>query len=369
MAHAMGLADITRETKTLPHRYTLSGYTSYTWTNGSTTVTASNSLKDSRKFYDIAFDRGVMIVPPSTATSFNSTSTGNDAWSEAVSITAAVNAIGTGTAKLNPYIDKGTYTMTVGDIYYSDGALSHQSDALLSGKTPIGVVGYIGNDYWTEKGVSGKGGHALVMCLKNIGSTGKTNAGTEYPWYLSNIDANLIKITDKNSLLNSQTNTNACGSGYTQTNTLVAKSTDYVAAYQAKNYKTLPANSNKCTGWFLPTAGQIYAIMSGLGGGLSNDWLGIYANNPSAMPNLGFFANMATVTGNINKALAKVGDANYTEFFGTINRPVNTSSEYSDKCAIGMDSGIDDGKGYGSIRFFGPSPKTDYLPIRPFLAF
>ncbi len=61
MAHAMGLADMTRETKTLPHRYTLSGYTSYTWTNGSTTVTASNSLKDSRKLYDITSDRGVMI--------------------------------------------------------------------------------------------------------------------------------------------------------------------------------------------------------------------------------------------------------------------------------------------------------------------
>ena len=209
MAHAMGLADITLESKDLPNLYKLSTDQSYTWTNGSTSVTASNSLEDSRKPYDVTSTKIVMIVPPSTTTSFNSTSTGNDAWSEAVSITAVSNAIGTGTAKLNPYIDKGTYTMTVGDIYYSDGALSHQSDALISGKTPIGVVGYIGSNYWTEKDTKaeGIGGHALVMCLKAIGSTGTTNDGTYIRWYSSNTDAGRTKVTNGGLIRGSSTQT------------------------------------------------------------------------------------------------------------------------------------------------------------------
>ena len=364
MTHAMGLADINLSPGL---KYELSDKT-YSWTS----AMVNDQFEGDNIPYKITYNNYIAIVNPRTSTSFNVTKAKDwkSAWKNPLSFKPNINDIEKLTAQRTSD-ENQPYTLALGDIYYKNGAITHNNEDLepVAANTPIGVVGYIGNDYWTEKGVSGKGGHALVMCLKNIGSTGKTSVGTLYIWYPSNIDANLIKITDKSSLLNSQTNTNACGSGYTQTNALVAKSTDYVAAYQAKNYKTLPANSNKCTGWFLPTAGQFYAIMSGLGGGLSNDWLGIYANNPSAMPNLGFFANMTTVTGNINKALAKVGDANYTEFFGTINRPVNTSSEYSDKCAIGMDSGIDDGKGYGSIRFYGPSPKTDYLPIRPFLAF
>ncbi len=49
------------------------------------------------------------------------------------------------------------------------------------------------------------------------------------------------------------------------TNDLISKwGSAAAAAYQAQNYKTLPANSAKCTGWFLPSAGQYYAVMSKL---------------------------------------------------------------------------------------------------------
>lgn len=109
--------------------------------------------------------------------------------------------------------------MALGDIYYSDGAMTHQSEALASGKTPIGIVGYLGNDYWTEKGVSGKGGHALVMCLKTIGSTGKTSIGKSYVWYSSNIDAGRTKVTSKSDIVNSYYQ--SYGSGYTETNALI----------------------------------------------------------------------------------------------------------------------------------------------------
>lgn len=370
MEHAMGLAVLNRESKSVPKHYILNGYTtSYTWDNGKTTLIPSATLSNSQKLYATTNTQGVKVIPPSVASTFSSTSTGNDAWSGNVNITAAANGVGTGTATIKATKVDYNYTMAVGDIYYSDGAMTHQSEALASGKTPIGIVGYLGNNYWTEKGVSGKGGHALVMCLKTIGSTGKTSIGTKYAWYSSNINAGRTKVNSKSLLVKSCNET--YGSGYTETNELI-KLWDQkaAAAYQAQNYKTLPANSSKCTGWFLPTAGQYYAVMTNLGATFSSDWTGIWDGNTSTHKNKGFFNNMKTVTTNINDKLKKVGDSNYTEFFGSVNTWAWTSSEFSSTAAVIVDSGVDDSKGSGSVRFGGGSGgKTYQGPVRPFLAF
>ena len=66
--------------------------------------------------------------------------------------------------------------------------------------------------------------------------------------------------------------------------------------------------------------------------------------------------------------LEKVGDSNYTEFFGDIPTWAWSSSEFSSAYAVGFDSGVDDRMGSGSVRF-GTNHKTDQLPVRPFLAF
>ena len=368
MEHAMGLAVLNRESKSVPKHYILSGNPSYTWDNGKTTLIPSATLSNSQKLYATTNTQGVKVIPPSVASTFLSTSTGNDAWSGNVNITAAANGVGTGTATIKATKVDYNYTMAVGDIYYSDGAMTHQSEALASGKTPIGIVGYLGNNYWTEKGVSGKGGHALVMCLKTIGSTGKTSIGTKYAWYSSNINAGRTKVNSKSLLVKSCNET--YGSGYTETNELI-KLWDQkaAAAYQAQNYKTLPANSSKCTGWFLPTAGQYYAVMTNLGATFSSDWTGIWDGNTSTHKNKGFFNNMKTVTTNINDKLKKVGDSNYTEFFGSVNTWAWTSSEFSPTPAVVIDSGVDDSKGSGSVRFSGYNGKTTQRPVRPFLAF
>ena len=385
MAHAMGLADITLESKDLPHLYKLSTDQSYTWTNGSTSVTASNSLTNSRKLYDVTSTRGVMIVPPVTTISFNSTSTGNDAWSKAVSITAASNAIGAGIAKLNPYIEY-TYTMSLGDIYYSDGALSHQSDALLSDKTPIGVVAYItqGNDdYWVEKNTvkDGIGGHALVMCLRTVGSVGaytdalkdyqangdngtkcKAYIGQKYNWRNTNTNSGQTQIHDAGLIRGS--GNQIYGSGYTLSKKYWDLN-DYPAFQQVKKYNTLPANSDKCTGWFMPSAGQCYALIKGLGADTDTSW------------NIqGFLTNGPKATENINKALRKVGDDKYTEFFGKINTWQMSSTEAWSISFLLIDSGVDDIKSLGSIRFTTknstPSAcnkNAGTAVLRPFLAF
>lgn len=357
--HAMGLADITLGSKTLANNYHLSTYTAYTWTHGTTTIHAVASVSG-RSLYQVADYHYVTIVKPGQATSFSCGNTSNaDAWTTAVSVSPAANAIAKGTAtSKRTAMTSIAHTLAVGDIYYSDGALSSQSEALLSGKTPVGIVGYMGNDYWTEKGVSGKGGHALVMCLKTIGSTSSTNMGTGYAWYSSNTDAGRTKVSTGALIRDSSSQT--YGSGYTETAALVAKGSAYAAATAAKNYKDLPAKSTKCTGWFLPSAGQCYAVMKQLGGGISPDTWNI--ND--------FFGNMTTVSGKINTALSKVGANNYTEYFQDVNTWEWTSSEFSATYAVYVDSGFDDSAGSGSVRFSANGFfKTNQRPVRPFLAF
>lgn len=366
--HAMGLADITLGSKTVPYTYHLSTYPEYTWTHGTTTIHAVASVSG-RSLYKVADYHYVTIVKPGQATSFSCGSTSDaDAWTAAVSFSPAPNAIAKGTATSKRTSISIAHTLAVGDIYYSDGALSSQSESLLSDKTPVGIVGYVGENYWTEKQLksSNKGGHALVMCLKTIGSTGTTSIGTGYAWYSSNTDAGRTKINSKTLLTDSYKET--YGSGVTETKALITKwSTAAAAAYQAMHYTTLPASSSKCSGWFLPTAGQYYAVMSTLGAAFSSDWTGIYGDAASGST-LGFFSNMTAVTGNINNKLKKVGNNNYTEFFGATNTWAWTSSEFSAAYAVFVDSGVDDSKGSGSVRFI-YSNKTGQLPVRPFLAF
>lgn len=367
--HAMGLADITLGSKTVPNTYHLSTYPEYTWTHGTTTIHAVASVSG-RSLYQVADYHYVTIVKPGQATSFSCGKTSDaDAWT-AVSVSPAANNIDKGTATSKRTAISIAHTLAVGDIYYSDGALSSQSESLLSGKTPVGIVGYVGENYWTEKQLksSNKGGHALVMCLKTIGSTETTSIGTGYAWYSSNTNAGRTKINSKALLTGSYDKT--YGSGVNETDALISKwSTAAAAAYQVKHYTTLPASSSKCSGWFLPTAGQYYAVMSTLGAPFSRDWTGIYGDAASGST-LGFFSNMTTVTGNINSKLKKVGNNNYTEFFGATNTWAWTSSEFSATYAVFVDSGVDDSKGSGSVRFYvNGFGKTYQKPVRPFLAF
>ena len=350
MDHTMVLADLTLGTTKSVTAYHLSTDKSYAWTGAPIDVTAKNEI-DGRTMYKISSDHYAMVVKPNDLTFKCS---GNRGWDLSLSLNNTTN-IANGIA----YSDAYPYVLEVGDIYYSDGALTHQSEDLASGKTPIGIVGYIGSNYWTEKDTKAKGigGHALVMCLKNIGSTSENDRGTYFYWYPSKIDAGRTKITTTAMIRESADKT--YGSGYTETIALANMSTDYEAVVAAKNYTNLPANSDKCTGWFLPSAGQYYAIMSQLGGGI----------NPDTWSFSDFFGNGTTISGNINKALTKVGTKNYTSFF-RINDNTWTSSQVSSTEIICFDSGIDDGKAVGSIRFgIGNYIKSRTRSVRPFLAF
>lgn len=373
MKHCLGLAEITLGAKTFDNNYYLSNYPSYTytWKNGTTTFHAYDGISG-YSLYKVADCRYVALVKPNITTNFSCGSTTDaDSWTGMVSVMPKTNGVGSGTAtsKRTSWPAK-SYTMEIGDIYYSDGAMTHQKEALAPGKTPVGIVGYLGNNYWTEQGVIGKDGHALVMCLKTIGSTGKDDIGKGYEWSPSTIDEDRTKIDSKDKLVNSYKDSS--GSGYTETEALINKwdkAAAATAAYQAKYYRELPAPIDKCTGWFLPTAGQYYAVMTTLGAKFSEDWKGIFGSIDS---NNGFFNNMTTVTKNINDKLNIVGDSNYTEFFGANKNYEWTSSEFSSTGAVLIDSGVYDYGGPGCVRFSGdvyPIFKSASISVRPFLAF
>ena len=121
----------------------------------------------------------------------------------------------------------------LGDLYYSDGTYS---TTLQTGKTAIGIIAYLGTDNFTENGtiVGGSAfvGHGLVMCLKNAASwiAWSTEKVSKFPGQ---------EVTNVDGLKRSED-----VSGYTNTATLTVDeetAAKYSAAYQAKNYTTLPA--------------------------------------------------------------------------------------------------------------------------------
>ena len=360
MEHAMGLAEIVLDKNSFTNRICyLVGYEKYPTWIGTTTSYASSSIKN-HKMYGIADHRYVSIVKPEE-NSFMS-ATDKDAWEEEVKLSPAANEVKSGTAyNSDNTTTPHAYTLAVGDIYYSDGAISHQEDDLISTseRIPIGIVGYTtmngDGNYWTEKDTKEKGigGHALVMCLKNIGSNGTTDMTSGYR-YSSYEDCQPTKVDTGDKIRGSSDKD--YGSGYKETTVLVAKGSE--AANAAKIYNTLPAKSSKCTGWFLPSAGQYYAVMSQLGGGIyPDDW-----------KIEDFFVNMTTVSGKINAALSKVGPDQYTEFFQGNSTWAWTSSEFSSTYAVCIDSGLDDHKVSGSVRFYSRYELAP-TPVRPFLAF
>lgn len=366
MEHAMGLAEITLGAKTLDNNYYLSNYPSYTWKNGTTTFHAYAGISG-HSFYKVAAYRYVALVKPDITTDFSCDNTTDaDSWTEKVSVKPAANNIarGTATSKRTSWIIP--HELRVGDFFYRNGELTarpkdNSCPKLVSGELPIGIVVYTGNNRWTENTVSGKGGHALVMALKTIGSTGKKDRGTKIRWYPTDGDTGNVKI-HSGARVRASFNQDY-GSGYTVTKSLIAQSNNFEAAVAADNHnKTLPVPSN-CTGWFLASVGQYYAMLTGLGGGIT----------PDTWEFEDFFGNQFELTVIINNAISIVGDDNYTEF---INLPMTwewscNEDDFADDvrhpiAVLGTSPDYNERDGwmrFGHIRKSVPSP------IRPFLAF
>ena len=200
-------------------------------------------------------------------------------------------------------------TPQVGDLYYSDGTYS---ETLEPGKTPIGVIAFVGNpttfddDDIVEEYPAGAG-HGLVLCLKNAASHVKWS--TEKVSKLSDKVTGLAGVKRLHNV-----------SGYSYTATMAADAAKYPAAAAAKNYKELPAPAGT-TGWFLPSAQQWVRMMMGLGGLDENDikwgeW----------------FDNRHTAVDKWEAALKKAGSGKYDSMKTSLH--YWSSSEYSADDAV-----------------------------------
>lgn len=251
---------------------------------------------------------------------------------------------------------KMTRQPALGDLYYSDGTYS---TTLISGKTPIGVIAYLGTDAFTETGTNVGGstftGHGLVLCLKNAASGADAQWSTEMSTLEFGDDA---KVTDADGLKRS---TNV--SGYTNTKTLAEKTdaaTKYKAAYAAKNYTGLTAPAGT-TGWFLPSAQQWVKMQEGLGG-LAE----------SAIVRGSWFNNDHSAATAWETAMAKAGTK------GTAYDSMTdaflwywSSSEYSADGAVYLCvDATDTGDDYGfNWYFYDKNSASDFYRVRPVLAF
>lgn len=154
----------------------------------------------------------------------------------------------------------------LGNLFYSDGVYSN---TLIPGKTPIGVIAYLGTDVFSENGATLRDGattlqsHGLVLCLRNIANVKWRKAQSEGgPAYV--IDFPAEAIVDDTGDLTRTTNV----SGYANTKFLAEKTdaeSNYPAAYQTWNYSTLTAPATT-TGWFMPSMQQWVKMLTALGG-------------------------------------------------------------------------------------------------------
>ena len=243
---------------------------------------------------------------------------------------------------------KMTRLPSLGDLYYSDGT---SSETLEAGKTPIGVIAYLGTDSFTENGTTVEGntftGHGLVLCLKNAAS------GSDAKWSAESV----LKFPDQlvRGVDDLKRMTNVSGYMNTATLTVDAETAEkYPAAAAAKNYTELPAPAGT-TGWFLPSAQQWVKMQEGLGG-LDESvivWWDYFDTNHSAIENW-------------EVALSKAGEGNYDSMiFETYS--FRTSSEYSIDATVDLYvEPLDRGS---SWTFGNKDGEGDSSCVRPVLAF
>ena len=251
----------------------------------------------------------------------------------------------------------------LGDLFYSDGCYS---TTLIDGKTPIGVIAYLGTDAFSENGVTLRDGsttlqsHGLVLCLKNVAENavwGTTGSVSEF--------GESLEVSDLSGLMRSND-----VSGYSNTKMLATRdnaSTEHPALYLAWNYAILSAPVIT-TGWFLPSAQQWVKIQTGLGGLSDSDikWQSYYDSNNTAL-------------GRIETALAKAGSGNYDsmtdkKFWLWTSTEGHSNAGFVGRNAtiINVNNTLSDGK-YG-FQFANEQKSTSYgdaLPVRtrPVLAF
>lgn len=277
----------------------------------------------------------------------------------------------------------------LGDPFWSDGSYGRIDHP--AGVSVIGIIVYVndGSDIGnalTEKNGDNYG-HALVMSLRNVFSTGKAwgNKGTRYT---SNTITSPAQTMEQSRL-----------SGLANTQTINASGRTDMAAYAASQYRSGQSDDlSNTTGWFLPSIGQwIYTISKdGFGGANpASEWMRNDGKGTKWLSTAGRLTDLVLVmpatttnalTESLNARLAVLDDdfsCGYDSFGISSGSDFSdnywTSSENSENQALRMNFGSVETYKESNYSTIKASPVnkdiTSYyqdafiMKIRPFLAF
>ncbi len=231
--------------------------------------------------------------------------------------------------------------LSIGNFLFSDG--SYGSIPNNPGKTPIAII-FSTNTTSYDKSQAYT--HGYAMALKDMTST--------YTWGEKLDNSSLTNYNGETSYLDRMDM-----EGYK--NRLYENATDYPASYAAKNSYGVAAPTGT-SGWFLPSSGQWFEIISNLGSlattGISFDgWHGTTENMISAR-----------VANSINNRFSALTSSSYDPF--EVVTPTGesifywSSTEHSTNNALAVCFASD-----GSMLFATDKSKTATCRVRPIIAF
>ena len=166
-------------------------------------------------------------------------------------------------------VSNNSYTLAVGDVFYSNGALSHTLISASSNAcypTAIGLV-YSLSTSAKDKQINANYKHGSVISLTRRAANNSNNISTVWAatdsyaathqmtdvmyWYNNASQQISAVLGDKEGLTHCRTA--MANSHYSECNAMIQASTEYSATY--------PTPSS-CSGWFLPSTGQIFECFS-----------------------------------------------------------------------------------------------------------
>ena len=325
MQHAMGLAEMTLEEKTFTGniRYYLSTDTDYEWTGVATeTIRASEKLANGMKACKSSDTKYYYVVKPGVATTFTcGVNNVANQWNDSYSVTIASGARGGFTAAVSNSTTlpaEKEWVLAVGDVFFNDGSLAKNCNNYPNTDYPnrkaVGLVlstetsttdyntngfthGYVicaqqrRADTWSSSGYRNGNYTGRLASSYYVAGAGRTAQQNLLKFFIENLDG----YQDCRTVMNH--------AGYK------ANPDNFRAINYANQYNTsLPVTTphGNCSGWYLPSSGQLYLYVKNIGGIPANTLA-----NPYFHSTYGFRWNgyATTVVNNFNNAYSNRGFA------------------------------------------------------------
>lgn len=225
----------------------------------------------------------------------------------------------------------------VGDIYYSDGTCS---SALITGKTPIGIIVYVGTSAISENL------HGLVMALHNSGKdTWYTRNGTP-----KGLDLFPMVLTVEEAMNDFR--------GLEKTKWLANHNSE--AAINAINYNV--STPTGTSGWFIPSIGQWIAVVNNFNANINSSIeFNSYTGGDKVLSSINNLMKKVGEEGKDFTALSSKTGSGQDGYFWS------SSISYNDRISSSATADIvfHEEKGV----YIGPGSYMSALFTRPFLAY